>query len=67
MRLQVKQIPGIVIFRSSATLYFANAEMYTDALYEKVHTLTEAAKHSFTHINKETSHKQQLQLSRLLL
>ncbi|KAI4874538.1 hypothetical protein NFI96_029013 [Prochilodus magdalenae] len=32
---QVIQIPGLVIFRSSATLYFANAEMYTDHLYEK--------------------------------
>uniref|UniRef100_A0A6Q2ZBG7 STAS domain-containing protein n=1 Tax=Esox lucius TaxID=8010 RepID=A0A6Q2ZBG7_ESOLU len=33
---QVKEIPGIVIFRSSATLYFANAEMYQDALADKV-------------------------------
>ncbi|KAL1021378.1 hypothetical protein UPYG_G00012530 [Umbra pygmaea] len=32
---QVKELPGIVIFRSSATLYFANAEMYQDALAEK--------------------------------
>lgn len=32
---QVKQVPGILIFRSSATLYFANAEMYQDALGEK--------------------------------
>ncbi|XP_008282940.1 solute carrier family 26 member 6 [Stegastes partitus] len=32
---QVRHIPGIVIFRSSATLYFANAEMYQDALGEK--------------------------------
>ncbi|XP_035512371.1 solute carrier family 26 member 6 [Morone saxatilis] len=32
---QVRQVPGIVIFRSSATLYFANAEMYQDALAEK--------------------------------
>ncbi|XP_061830319.1 solute carrier family 26 member 6-like [Nerophis lumbriciformis] len=32
---QVKEIPGILIFRSSATLYFANAEMYQDALGEK--------------------------------
>uniref|UniRef100_A0A672KGX0 Solute carrier family 26 member 6 n=1 Tax=Sinocyclocheilus grahami TaxID=75366 RepID=A0A672KGX0_SINGR len=32
---QVKEIHGIMIFRSSATLYFANAEMYIDALYEK--------------------------------
>uniref|UniRef100_A0A8C3G9H3 Solute carrier family 26 member 6 n=1 Tax=Cyclopterus lumpus TaxID=8103 RepID=A0A8C3G9H3_CYCLU len=32
---QVKQVPGILIFRSSATLYFANAEMYQEALGEK--------------------------------
>ncbi|KAK2851156.1 hypothetical protein Q5P01_007432 [Channa striata] len=32
---QVRQVPGIFIFRSSATLYFANAEMYQDALGKK--------------------------------
>ncbi|KAM6977372.1 solute carrier family 26 member 6 [Aplochiton taeniatus] len=32
---QVQEIPGLVIFRSSATIYFANAEMYQDALAEK--------------------------------
>ncbi|KAG9340301.1 hypothetical protein JZ751_021748 [Albula glossodonta] len=32
----VKQVPDLVIFRSSATLYFANAEMYVDALAEKI-------------------------------
>ncbi|XP_070767116.1 solute carrier family 26 member 6 [Enoplosus armatus] len=32
---QVRQLPGILIFRSSATLYFANAEMYQNALGEK--------------------------------
>ncbi|XP_029013302.1 solute carrier family 26 member 6-like [Betta splendens] len=32
---QVRQVPGIAIFRSSATLYFANAEMYQDALGKK--------------------------------
>ncbi|XP_076598298.1 solute carrier family 26 member 6 [Chaetodon auriga] len=32
---QVKPVPGILIFRSSATLYFANAEMYQDALGKK--------------------------------
>lgn len=32
---QVRQVPGVLIFRSSATLYFANAEMYQDALGEK--------------------------------
>uniref|UniRef100_A0A3Q2Z4K6 Solute carrier family 26 member 6 n=1 Tax=Hippocampus comes TaxID=109280 RepID=A0A3Q2Z4K6_HIPCM len=32
---QVREVPGILIFRSSATLYFANAEMYQDALDKK--------------------------------
>ncbi|XP_042348506.1 LOW QUALITY PROTEIN: solute carrier family 26 member 6 [Plectropomus leopardus] len=32
---QVRQVPGILIFRSSATLYFANAEMYQETLGEK--------------------------------
>ncbi|XP_021174291.2 solute carrier family 26 member 6 isoform X1 [Fundulus heteroclitus] len=32
---QVRQVPGVLIFRSSATLYFANAEMYQEALGEK--------------------------------
>ncbi|XP_061592713.1 solute carrier family 26 member 6 isoform X2 [Cololabis saira] len=32
---QVKTVPGVLIFRSSATLYFANAEMYQDALGKK--------------------------------
>ncbi|XP_051280436.1 solute carrier family 26 member 6 isoform X2 [Dicentrarchus labrax] len=32
---QVRQVPGILIFHSSATLYFANAEMYQDALAKK--------------------------------
>ncbi|XP_061689023.1 solute carrier family 26 member 6 isoform X1 [Syngnathoides biaculeatus] len=32
---QVRDVPGILIFRSSATLYFANAEMYQDALGRK--------------------------------
>ncbi|XP_072223130.1 solute carrier family 26 member 6 [Leuresthes tenuis] len=31
----VRQVPGILIFRSSATLYFANAEMYQEALGKK--------------------------------
>uniref|UniRef100_A0AAX7W4S3 SLC26A/SulP transporter domain-containing protein n=1 Tax=Astatotilapia calliptera TaxID=8154 RepID=A0AAX7W4S3_ASTCA len=30
-----KQVPGILIFRSSATLYFANAEMYQETLNSK--------------------------------
>ncbi|KAJ8404066.1 hypothetical protein AAFF_G00344160 [Aldrovandia affinis] len=32
---QVRQVPGVVIFRSSATLYFANTAMYAEALAEK--------------------------------
>ncbi|XP_051950274.1 solute carrier family 26 member 6 [Xyrauchen texanus] len=52
---QVKQIPDVVIFRSSATLYFANAEMYTDALYEK----------TGVDVAKLLSHKKKLEAKRL--
>uniref|UniRef100_A0A8C7YSG2 Solute carrier family 26 member 6, like 1 n=1 Tax=Oryzias sinensis TaxID=183150 RepID=A0A8C7YSG2_9TELE len=31
-----QMIPGVTIFRSSATVYFANAELYLEALKEKV-------------------------------
>uniref|UniRef100_A0A665SW06 Solute carrier family 26 member 6, like n=1 Tax=Echeneis naucrates TaxID=173247 RepID=A0A665SW06_ECHNA len=30
-----REIPGVTIFRSSATVYFANAELYLEALKEK--------------------------------
>lgn len=33
---QARQIPGVTIFRSSSTVYFANAELYLEALKEKV-------------------------------
>lgn len=33
---QARQIPGITIFRSSSTVYFANADLYLEALKEKV-------------------------------
>uniref|UniRef100_A0A8C6SCU2 Solute carrier family 26 member 6 n=1 Tax=Neogobius melanostomus TaxID=47308 RepID=A0A8C6SCU2_9GOBI len=36
--LTVKKVPDVVVFRSSATLYFANAEMYQEALGRKVLT-----------------------------
>uniref|UniRef100_A0A4W4F7T0 STAS domain-containing protein n=1 Tax=Electrophorus electricus TaxID=8005 RepID=A0A4W4F7T0_ELEEL len=32
---EVREVPGITIFRSSATIYFANAELYLEALKEK--------------------------------
>ncbi|XP_010613934.1 solute carrier family 26 member 6 isoform X2 [Fukomys damarensis] len=32
---EAKEIPGVKVFRSSATLYFANAELYSDALKRK--------------------------------
>ncbi|XP_035512532.1 solute carrier family 26 member 6 [Morone saxatilis] len=32
---EAKEIPGIKIFRSSTTIYYANAEMYLEALQEK--------------------------------
>uniref|UniRef100_A0A8C1V7P3 Solute carrier family 26 member 6 n=1 Tax=Cyprinus carpio TaxID=7962 RepID=A0A8C1V7P3_CYPCA len=53
--LQVKEIPGIMIFHSSATLYFANAEMYIDALYEK----------TGVDVAKLLSHKKKLEAKRL--
>lgn len=33
---QAQEIPGVKIFRSSSTLYFANVEMYAEALKKKV-------------------------------
>uniref|UniRef100_A0A8C2KYC3 Solute carrier family 26 member 6 n=1 Tax=Cyprinus carpio TaxID=7962 RepID=A0A8C2KYC3_CYPCA len=51
----VKEIPGIMIFHSSATLYFANAEMYIDALYEK----------TGVDVAKLLSHKKKLEAKRL--
>uniref|UniRef100_A0A8C2F256 Solute carrier family 26 member 6 n=1 Tax=Cyprinus carpio TaxID=7962 RepID=A0A8C2F256_CYPCA len=50
-----QEIPGIMIFRSSATLYFANAEMYIDALYEK----------TGVDVAKLLSHKKKLEAKRL--
>ncbi|XP_068170412.1 solute carrier family 26 member 6, like 1 [Antennarius striatus] len=32
---EAREIPGITIFRSSATVYFANADLYLEALKEK--------------------------------
>ncbi|XP_039654485.1 solute carrier family 26 member 6, like isoform X1 [Perca fluviatilis] len=32
---EVREIPGVTIFRSSATVYFANADLYLEALKEK--------------------------------
>ncbi|XP_012493323.1 PREDICTED: solute carrier family 26 member 6 isoform X2 [Propithecus coquereli] len=32
---EAKEVPGVKIFRSSATLYFANAELYSDALKQR--------------------------------
>lgn len=36
IRPQAQEIPGVKIFRSSSTLYFANVEMYAEALKKKV-------------------------------
>lgn len=36
LRPQALEIPGVKIFRSSSTLYFANVEMYAEALKKKV-------------------------------
>ncbi|KAM6161265.1 solute carrier family 26 member 6-like [Erethizon dorsatum] len=32
---EAKEVPGVKIFRSSATLYFGNAELYSDALKQR--------------------------------
>ncbi|XP_013363089.1 PREDICTED: solute carrier family 26 member 6 isoform X5 [Chinchilla lanigera] len=32
---KAKEVPGVKVFRSSATLYFANAELYSDALKQR--------------------------------
>ncbi|XP_064375038.1 solute carrier family 26 member 6 [Dromaius novaehollandiae] len=32
---KAQEVPGVKIFRSSSTIYFANAELYTDALKKK--------------------------------
>uniref|UniRef100_A0A3Q1H9H0 STAS domain-containing protein n=1 Tax=Anabas testudineus TaxID=64144 RepID=A0A3Q1H9H0_ANATE len=37
---EAKEIPGIKIFRSSASINYTNAEMYVDALQEKVGVLS---------------------------
>uniref|UniRef100_A0A8C2XQ54 Solute carrier family 26 member 6, like 2 n=1 Tax=Cyclopterus lumpus TaxID=8103 RepID=A0A8C2XQ54_CYCLU len=37
---EAKEIPGIKIFRSSSTIFYTNAEMYLEALQEKVRLLT---------------------------
>lgn len=33
---QAREVPGVKVFRSSATVYFANAELYSDALKQRV-------------------------------
>uniref|UniRef100_A0A8C4I0W9 Solute carrier family 26 member 6, like 1 n=1 Tax=Dicentrarchus labrax TaxID=13489 RepID=A0A8C4I0W9_DICLA len=40
---EAREIPGVTIFRSSATVYFANAELYLEALKEKKRTQRRAA------------------------
>ncbi|KAM5291879.1 solute carrier family 26 member 6 [Ctenodactylus gundi] len=32
---EAKEVPGVKVFRSSATLYFANAELYSDTLKQR--------------------------------
>ena len=33
---QVREVPGVKVFRSSVTMYFANAELYSDSLKQRV-------------------------------
>uniref|UniRef100_A0A672KFE1 Solute carrier family 26 member 6 n=1 Tax=Sinocyclocheilus grahami TaxID=75366 RepID=A0A672KFE1_SINGR len=55
-----QEIHGIMIFRSSATLYFANAEMYIDALYEKVDTHKQHHTHIYSQ-QRDSEKKRKLQ------
>uniref|UniRef100_A0A8D3DJX3 SLC26A/SulP transporter domain-containing protein n=1 Tax=Scophthalmus maximus TaxID=52904 RepID=A0A8D3DJX3_SCOMX len=52
---QVRQVPGILVFRSSATLYFANAEMYQDAVGKKnkkqTNSIDSASSKNFKRLN----------------
>ena len=33
---QAREVPGVKVFRSSVTMYFANAELYSDSLKQRV-------------------------------
>ncbi|XP_057560994.1 solute carrier family 26 member 6 isoform X5 [Hippopotamus amphibius kiboko] len=58
---EAREVPGVKVFRSSATMYFANAELYSDTLKQKCgvdvdHLITQ---------KKKLLRKQELKLKRL--
>ncbi|XP_062971385.1 solute carrier family 26 member 6 isoform X2 [Cynocephalus volans] len=58
---EAREVPGVKVFRSSATVYFANAELYSDALKQRCgvdvdHLISQ---------KKKLLRKQQLKLKRL--
>ncbi|XP_054450692.1 solute carrier family 26 member 6 isoform X3 [Pteronotus mesoamericanus] len=59
--LEAREVPGVKVFRSSATMYFANAELYSDALKQRCgvdvdHLISQ---------KKKLLRKQELKLKRL--
>uniref|UniRef100_A0A4W6F6W8 Solute carrier family 26 member 6 n=1 Tax=Lates calcarifer TaxID=8187 RepID=A0A4W6F6W8_LATCA len=49
---ELREIPGVKIFRSSTTIYYTNAEMYLEALQEKV--LNWAYQHDTTTLDSDS-------------
>uniref|UniRef100_A0A8C4LSP4 Solute carrier family 26 member 6 n=1 Tax=Equus asinus asinus TaxID=83772 RepID=A0A8C4LSP4_EQUAS len=52
---EAREVPGVKVFRSSATVYFANAELYSDTLKQKVRLGAAASKGTSVSINANTS------------
>ncbi|KAL1021611.1 hypothetical protein UPYG_G00015530 [Umbra pygmaea] len=60
---EAQEIPGIVIFRSSTTLYYTNAELYLDALQKK--TGIDTAKLLNEKKKRESKEKRQAQIEEI--
>ncbi|XP_060060677.1 cadherin EGF LAG seven-pass G-type receptor 3 isoform X7 [Erinaceus europaeus] len=58
---EAKEVPGVKVFRSSATVYFANAELYSDTLRQKCGVDVD----SLLSQKKKLLKKQELKLKRL--
>ncbi|XP_014647228.1 PREDICTED: solute carrier family 26 member 6 isoform X2 [Ceratotherium simum simum] len=59
---EAREVPGVKVFRSSATVYFANAELYSDALKQRCGVDVD---HLISR-KKKLLKKQELKLKRLL-
>ncbi|XP_045712519.1 solute carrier family 26 member 6-like isoform X2 [Phyllostomus hastatus] len=58
---EAREVPGVKVFRSSATMYFANAELYSDTLKQKCGVDVDR----LISKKKKLLKKQELQLKRL--